>query len=152
MNKFKINIPIYDVTCLIIVGNDISNVIRNMGKKRKWGKGLLLGEEDNVHGYAVPIGDLKNYIIFYAQDELTPNLISHEISHLVDFILGEKGIELTGEGRAYLTGHISEKVYEYANTHQLIKWTTKKPRVKKSKIEENEEQQSGLLREVYQAS
>lgn len=137
MNKLKIDIPLYEAVCSIYIEEDISEYIRIFGKKKKWKEDLTLHKDDKVEGYAVPLGNNRNYLLFFEKTRMTPNTISHEISHLVDFILEERGIELTGEARAYLTGHISGKIYEYAHKHNLIIWPkTKsiKPKIKEDEI------------------
>ena len=89
--------------------------------------------------------DMKNYYVFYSLDSLNANIIVHEITHLVDFILEERAIENEGEAKAYLTGYISEKVFDYVLKRNLLinKWY--KPQIiENQKISDNEEP-NGLL-------
>jgi hypothetical protein len=119
MYKFEIKVPIYNCTCKIIIDNDIVKTINNYGKRNKWDK-----HDYNVHGLAVNPGDMQEYYIFYAIDSLNVNTIVHEITHLVDYILEDRAIENEGEAKAYLTGYISEKVFDYILRRNLLinKW------------------------------
>jgi hypothetical protein len=139
MYKFEIKIPIYNCTCKIIIDKDILKTINRYAKKNKWEN-----HEYNVHGLAVSPGDMKDYYIFYAIDSLNVNIIVHEITHMVDFILDERAIENEGEAKAYLTGYISEKVFDFILKRNLLinKWY--KP-IDNQRI--SDEKPSGLLRE-----
>jgi hypothetical protein len=119
MYKFEIDIPIYNCKCKVIIDKDIVKTINRYAKKNKWEK-----HDYNVHGLALSTDDMKDYYIFYALDSLNVNIIVHEITHLVDFILEERAIENEGEAKAYLTGYISEKVFDYILKRNLLinKW------------------------------
>lgn len=140
MYKFEIDVPIYNCKCKIIIDKDIVKTINRYGKRNKWDK-----HEYNVHGLAVSQDDMKNYYVFYSLDSLNANIIVHEITHLVDFILEERAIENEGEAKAYLTGYISEKVFDYVLKRNLLinKWY--RPQIiENQKISDNEEP-NGLL-------
>lgn len=144
MYKFEIKIPIYDCTCKIIIDKDIVKTINNYGKKKKWEK-----HDYNVHGLAVNPDNMKEYYIFYAIDSLNINIIVHEITHLVDYILEDRAIENMGEAKAYLAGYISEKVFDYILKRNLLinKWY--KP-IENQRV--SDEKPSRLLRESDQSS
>jgi hypothetical protein len=134
MYKFSIKIPIYKCTCHVIISKDISDVINKYVKKKKWNADYAIKTGEDVHGYAVTDGTTTDYYIFYSLESLTANYIAHEISHLIDFIFEEKDIERHGEARAYLTGYISEKIFDYVLKKQIFinKWY--KPLVKEQDI------------------
>lgn len=48
------------------------------------------------------------------------NVITHEVSHLVDYIVTDKGIR-DGETRAYLQGHFTECIEELIEWHYAYK-------------------------------
>lgn len=144
MYKFEVQIPIYNCVCKIVIDKDIVKTINRYGKRNKWEK-----HDYNVHGLAVSTENMKDYYIFYALDSLNVNIIVHEITHLVDFILEERAIENEGEAKAYLTGYISEKVFDYILKRNLLinKWY--KP-IENQKI--SDEKPDGLLRKGDQSS
>lgn len=143
MYKLDIKISVYDCTVKVIISKDIEKVINRYGKKLKWDK-----QEDNVHGLAISQEDMKNYYIFYSEDSLTANFLVHEITHLVDFILEERAIEKEGEAKAYLTGFIAEKIFDFVLKKSLFinKWY--KPQIENQKT--SDEKPNGLLRESDQ--
>ena len=112
MHTLTIKIPVYNAVIHVKIAPEIGKVINEYGKKKK-AKEIKLEEGEEVHGLAVTLEDAKNYIVFYDILSVTSNYIAHEISHIVDFIVTEKQMEATGEARAYLTGHISEKIFDF---------------------------------------
>lgn len=135
---FDIKIPIYNCVCKVVIDDDIIKAINRYGKKHRWEN-----HEYNVHGIAISTGNMKDYYIFYSTDSLNVNIIMHEITHLVDFILDERAIENEGEAKAYLTGYIAEKIFDYVLKKKLLinKWY--KP---------SDEKPNRLLREGDQSS
>ncbi len=130
MYKFKIQIPIYECTCHIIISDNIEKVINRYAKLKKWEKGATIEEGEEVHGLATSNGDTKNYYLFYSLNSVTVNSLTHEISHTVDDILSNRSIQ-DGEARAYLVGYISDKIFDYVFKKQLLinKWMNEKPRL-----------------------
>lgn len=126
MHKSSIKIPVYNSTCHIIIDNEIEKVINKYAKKHGWDEKHYIPNGDKVDGFAVTTGE-NSYYAFYEQQGLGVNILVHEISHIVDFILTEKDIELVGESRAYLTAHISERIFDFAIKNKLLinKWLPK---------------------------
>lgn len=116
MKKFSFKIALYDLKCHIIIADNIERLYNNLARKNGW---TLLSEDSNNGGLAIA-KDLWNYYIFYRPDSLTPGILAHEASHIVDEILQVRGIELVGEARAYLTQHITDKIYDYVLKHRLL--------------------------------
>lgn len=147
MYKFDIKIPIYDCVCHVIISSDIEKVINKYSKRLKWSEDTLVAEGQKVDGYYVRSG-MKNYYIFYKLEESNVNTLVHEISHLIDGILGDRDIESNGEAKAYLTGYISEHIFDYVMKKKLLvnKWFSK---VQVADINKNQkvkdEESSGLL-------
>lgn len=144
MYKLDIKIPIYGCTCKIIISKDIEKVINKYAKKKKWDKDAYIKDGAQVHGYAVSNENLTEYYVFYSSESATVNYLIHEISHLVDYILGERDIEDKGEAKAYLIGYISEKVFDFVFKKSLLinKWY--KPQIENQKITDEKPR---LLRE-----
>ncbi len=135
--KFDIKIPIYKCTCHIVIDKEIEKVINKYVKNKKWEKHLAVEAGNELHGLAINPRDNDNFYIFYSSGSLTVNYIAHEISHMIDFIMDEKGIEDKGEARAYLTGYVSEKIFDYIFKKQILinKWWNK-PEIQKPKEDE----------------
>lgn len=116
MHKLQISIPVYDFKCTVIIDNKIEKVIDRYMKQFKMER---VKDEDEYHGLAIA-SPLKKYYIFYSLHSLTPNTIIHEICHMVDYMIEEKGIDKLGESRAYLTGYISEKVFDFVLKNKML--------------------------------
>jgi hypothetical protein len=119
--QFTIKLPIYELNCKVIIAKDIDKHVNKLLFKQ--------GDdptEDGIDGYTTHNPDATIYYIFYNLDVLTTNLIAHEASHLVDFILENKGIELVGETRAYIMGYIMEQILKYVHKKRILKdkWIT----------------------------
>ena len=116
MLKLQINIPLYSFKCSVIIADEIEKVIAKYLKRFK----IPLTEENGEYdGYALFTPQSK-YYIFYSLHSLTPNTIVHEVSHIVDYMVEDKGIEKTGEARSYLTGYISEKIFDFILKNKLL--------------------------------
>lgn len=152
MYNLTIKIPLYKITIYVKIAPEVKKVINIFSKKKKW-KDVELKEGEDVHGYAVSADDGINYWIFYDLDSVTSNYITHEISHIVDLVLGDKEIETIGEARAYLTGHISEKIFDYVLRKNLLlsRYIPKKIDSKPINSEQDEKP-GGLLQKVHQDS
>lgn len=131
--KLTIKVPVYSFTCDIIFDHEIESRINAVRKKQK-----LEPIEGTVHGYALGENNIHKYTIFYSLDRLSINTISHEISHLIDYVLLDREVDPpTGEPRAYLTGHVTEKVMEYIFKKEIHteEWLKAQNHKKKAKCE-----------------
>lgn len=148
MDNLVIKIPLYKITIYVKIAPDIQKVINKFSVKKKW-KEVELDKDEEVYGYAVSANDGIHYYIFYDTTSVTSNYITHEVSHAVDFILEDKDIQTVGEARAYLTGHISEKIFDFVLKKGLLisKYLPKKELKPINKTED--EEPSGLLQEVH---
>lgn len=120
MYKFDIKIAVYDCTIKVVISKDIRKVINSYVKRKKWDKDTALPEDHNVHGLAISNEDMKEYYVFYDIEDVKVKFLTHEISHIVDFILVERDLEDKGEAKAYLTGYISEKIFDYILKKNLL--------------------------------
>jgi len=145
MYSLTIKVPVYKITIHVKFAPDVKKVINTFAKRKRW-KEVELKEGEDVHGYAISANDCINYYIFYNLSSTNSNYITHEVSHIIDYILGEKDIEREGEARAYLTGHISEKIFDFVLKKGIFisKYLPKKEEVKPIKKEEDEKP-DGLL-------
>jgi hypothetical protein len=136
--------PVYQFKCVVIIDKDIEKRINAYSRKHKWNL-KEYGEEngDQVHGLAVNPGVIHTYYIFYSCESTTVNIIAHEISHLVDDILGDRGIE-DSEARAYLSGYMNEKIFDYVIKHKLLinKWLPKEVHNSKDTLQKLKERTS----------
>lgn len=123
MYKLVIKIPVYQFNCVVVIAPNIEEVIDKYFKKYKIDDKMEEGVE--LHGLAVKTNTVHDYILFYSIDSTTVNLISHEISHLIDYVLEDRKIEKNAdEVRAYLTGYITESIFNFVLKNKLLinKW------------------------------
>ena len=116
MHSINIKIPIFDFRLNVRIAEYIDAVIKQYMRKFKM---EAPEEDDEFHGLAVHAPNQKFYI-FYQLHSLTPNYIVHEVSHIVDYIIEKTEVEKLGETRAYLTGYIAEKIFDYVLKHKLL--------------------------------
>ncbi len=116
MHKLKISIPVYDFEFTVLIEDDITPVIEKYMKKHGMPP-VVAGDE--YHGLAI-MTPAKKFFLFYDLQSITPGIITHEISHMVDYLVEEKGLEKTGESRAHITEHLSEKIFNYALKHNIL--------------------------------
>jgi hypothetical protein len=108
-HKLTISVPVYDFTCEITFASEIEVAINKVRKKQS-----LEPIEGTVHGYAFGTNSVHKYYLFYSLQNLSVNTLVHEISHLIDFVFTDREIDPpTGETRAYLTGHVTSKIFEF---------------------------------------
>lgn len=124
MHKLTIQVPVYQFKCIVIIDKDIEKRVNAFIKRHKWNEDPFKNGEQ-VHGIAINPGLVHTYYIFYSIESVTPNIITHEVSHLVDYVMGDKGMADT-ETRAYLAGFINEKIFDYVLKNKLLlnKWLT----------------------------
>lgn len=123
MYKFTIKIPIYDCNAHIIISSDIEKVVNRYVKKKKWDTDLMITDHQ-INGLTVTDTHMKDYYMFLDIEGVTVNILTHEISHLVDYIMRERDAGEDGEAKAYLTGFVSEKIFDYIFKKELLinKW------------------------------
>lgn len=109
----KLHIPIWDENIEVCFTYDLVKVWKKYEPKEQ-----SVGECKGVF----IVTDESKVIIIY-QLPVTINTIIHEISHAVDEVLIERGLNLnedsSSEAKAYLMGFISEKILEFYNTLEL---------------------------------
>lgn len=116
MHRINISIPVYDFKCNIIIDDNIDEVINKYMKKFRMPSAP---DGDEYHGLAF-MSPTKQHYIFYDLQSITPGTVVHEICHMVDYLLEDRDIEQTGESRAYITGHITDKVFDFLLKHNIL--------------------------------
>lgn len=145
MYSLTIKVPVYKIAVHVRFAPEIHKTINSFAKRKSW-KDIAIAEGAEVHGLAVSTRNCTDYYIFYDTESVTVNYLIHEISHVIDYIFDEKEIEGEGEARAYLIGHISEKIFDYVLKKDLLinKYIPKKEKPIIINTQEDEEP-SGLL-------
>jgi hypothetical protein len=133
MHKIIIQVPVYQFKCIVIIDKDIEKRVNAFIKRHKWNEDLFT-DSTQVHGVAVNPGVMDAYYIFYSIESVTANIITHEVSHLVDDVLEDRQINDT-EARAYLSGYINEKIFDYVIKNKLLinKWILKTEKIQTEK-------------------
>jgi hypothetical protein len=136
MYKLTFKVPIYEFGCEVIFTDDILVEINKLHKKKK-----IEPLDSPVYGYAIHGVFNDKYHLFYRLKDVNINTLSHEISHLIDFVFEDRGIEpATGEPRAYLTGYITEKIYDFVCRKQIqLKRPPKEKQVRKNQKNQSQE-------------
>lgn len=118
MYKLTLKVPVYNFVCDVIIAKNIEKYI-NKELKRQGDEDLV----DLVHGFAITTEVTNRYMLFFNEESLTVNTITHELSHLVDYVFDNRGIakQYGDEPRAYLTGHLSEQLFDYVIKKKLLK-------------------------------
>ena len=103
----KLEIPIWDEIIEVCFTNDLVKVWRKYEPEEK-----SIGECKGVF----IVTDANKVIIIY-ELPVTINTIIHEISHAVDEILIERGLNLnedsSSEAKSYLMGFLAEKILDF---------------------------------------
>lgn len=133
MHKITIQVPVYQFKCIVIIDKDIEKRVNAFIKRHKW-KTDPLADGEQINGIAINPGYVHTYYIFYSIESVTPNIITHEVSHLVDDVMGDKGME-DSETRAYLSGFVNEKIFDYVLKNKLLinKWISKTEKIQTEK-------------------
>lgn len=130
--RFIIPIEIYKLKCIVIIDKDIRKKINSYSKREKWE--INIPDDHDLDGMAINPYNFTSYYLFLSEDSLNVNIITHEVSHLVDYILEDKDVN-DGEARAFLSGFINEKIFDYVIKHKLLvsKWILKTEKTQPTK-------------------
>lgn len=113
MKKY-LQLKIYNITLLLSVSIDINKEIKKF-KAFDISENKYEDEKDIILDGLVAVGENRLIGIFLLENNLTPNVISHEIFHAVHFIMQSIGEAFDiehQEPHAYLCGYITEWVYK----------------------------------------
>lgn len=112
--KKRIQLPMYNCSMDFLVSENVKIVVDGLYKKLKL-KEELDGEAEGV----LLTADINKYYLIIDQGYLTHNTIAHEMSHAVDRITLDRGIE-DGESRAWLNGHLTGLIYKFLEKQKII--------------------------------
>lgn len=109
-------VPIYNCRVNIIVSDNIKLIINNVFKKHNH------DFDNNEYGaLCYNPGDLECgiYYLFFDKSQLCLNFVNHEKSHLIEYILEDRGIKAKDEVRSYLDGFLSDKIHSVFNKRKI---------------------------------
>lgn len=112
LRKNVIQVPIFDCEIRVMIG-DGKAILKSINYYTRIvsPEGDLLGSAPS--GYCMvgrPDGKVGLYCLFLDKDDLSTDIINHEKSHVIDFILKDRDIRLHDEVRAYFDGWLSHKL------------------------------------------
>jgi len=109
-SKFHV-IPIFDFILEVVVCHDIKRAHDTHKRLKRLGGQKL---EEEYGGLCCYCG--RQMVLFFQRDQMTHNLIAHEIRHAVDAILHFNNVNFEGDGMretpALLSGYITYLVHQ----------------------------------------
>lgn len=114
--KGSFYVDVYGCNVVIVICDDIVRSINYYF--RKWNCKTQI-DEPGAMCISGMNEDEGNYYLFFNRKEITWNYINHEKSHLVEYILKERGIKAVDEPRAYLDGYISDKINTFFKKRKI---------------------------------
>lgn len=113
LTKKKIKIPIYFGDLILIQTDDFDAL------PEKYGIGRLKPYDAVAFEHIKKNGYIRYFIV--VRTKCKPRTVAHEVVHIVNSILKDKGIQLdydNDEAQAYLTGWIIHQCYKYFKINQ----------------------------------
>ena len=107
MIKKTINIPIYQCKLTIILDKDLSYITKKYKTIDLSNYGAITMRVPNKY---------NEYIVAFEYSE--GSIIAHEVTHLVNYIFKDRGVELdlnNDEPQAYLTGWLFKEIDKFLN-------------------------------------
>lgn len=123
MTKTCIRVPLYGISITVIIDDDVHKSVARLSKKNKWILNPDFTKPFNIAGLAVYQGS-EEYYIFFEKKHTSVNTVTHEITHVIERVFENKYIEDESEALAYLTGYVTEKIFDFLLSKQLLinKW------------------------------
>ena len=128
MSKIKIiDIPIYNTSvCFFIVGTKEELDILKEDNPHKIDQEIYtqiltdIEQPDKCDGFTIPLLDMSYLIYIRDGLEYNPRICIHEIFHVVNYTLTDRGVkhEETAEALAYLIGWLTEEYYKFLNQEE----------------------------------
>jgi len=116
MDKYNkvIKLKLYDCFIKVIITDTISSRVTKIYKTHKCiEKDKTENPGDNCCGCVVDV-DMNYYLLYNDNYPITTNTLQHEIYHLVQVIMKQRGIESKDdESGAWLMGFISQEVIDF---------------------------------------
>lgn len=117
--KGYFNVPIYNCRVEIIVSNNLKIIINNLYRKHNYDND---GQEVGALCYNPGDSEPGVYYLLFDKEELSEvglNIINHEKSHLIEYILQDRGIKAKDEVRSYLDGFLSQKIHHFFKKRKI---------------------------------
>lgn len=127
----KLNLEIYYRDIIFFFGHNVKEMNKVLKKYGTTVPDDLLDHEGNLMGrfYLNSKNQAHIWVPKFPKSPREYGFLQHEINHAVTIILDKLGMTLSGdseEAYAYLTGYITEKVYEFIAQHHDNKKRKKK--------------------------
>lgn len=112
----EFEVPIYNCRVNIIVSDNLKIIINNLFRKHNYNN-----DEQEVGALCYNPGDAEDgvYYLLFDKSELSLNFINHEKSHLIEYILKDRGIKAKDEVRSYLDGFLSDKIHSFFKKRKI---------------------------------
>ncbi len=125
LKKIQIYVDMYDAYVIFLIGGEVPDLLKYLNRKYgknatyySWGKPFKFGEDaDTTNGYQfhvnAPLG--KGEVFYSWHSDMTPNLLTHELFHVVGDIMYVRGSTYNSgseEHYAYLYGWIFERLFK----------------------------------------
>lgn len=125
LKKIQVYVDMYDAYVIFLIGGEVPDLLSYLKRKHgadntyySWSKPFTFGKDaDTTDGYQfhtnAPLG--RGEIFYSWHSDLTPNLLTHELYHIVGDILHTRGVAYSygsEEIYAYLYGWIFERLFK----------------------------------------
>lgn len=116
VHKGSFNVDVFGCEVKIIVADDLRRSLNWHFKKHNTDPITF-----EPAGYCINFDNesVSEYYVFFQRQYLDVNTVNHEKSHLVEFILNDRGIRASGEVRSYLDGFISQKIDQFFKCRKI---------------------------------
>ncbi len=117
--KGSFKIDVFDCEVFIHVSDHIKRVADYQFRKHKFPKEEFITTPFSGYFVNFRIASIDQYHLFFDLKDLSVDVVNHEKSHLVDYVLQDRDIKADDEVRAYLDGYISHKLDLFFRKKQL---------------------------------
>ena len=109
-------VPIYNCQVNIIVSDNLKLIINNLFRKHNYHND---GQEVGALCYNPSDAEFGVYYLLFDKSELCLNFMNHEKSHLIEYILEDRGIKAKDEVRSFLDGFLSDKIHSFFKQRKI---------------------------------
>lgn len=117
--KGYFKVPIYNCRVEIVVSDNLKIIINNLYKKHNYDND---GQDVGALCYNPCSAEPGVYYLLFDKEQLSYvglNFVNHEKSHLIEYILEDRGIKAKDEVRSYLDGFLSEKIHSFFKKRKI---------------------------------
>lgn len=119
MTKTCIRVPLYGINIHLIVDDEVNKQVVKYIKRYKWNIPTSDYSKPCIEGLQITHNN-STYYIFIEKKYCSINTISHEIRHVIQSAFRNKCIEEETEAEAYLTGHVTECIFDFLLSKKLL--------------------------------